>query len=591
MCDQKRLWRVGLATVVLWILSSPVLAQQSISTPLELYAFWSTQYYHCRNVEAPTLNQTLLLKAPIDECFYYIGSPLNRYLAESCEGGQWKRNGGQVWALTKWEEKLWIGTRENPLCTTMGFSGQISPVLTPYAVCEFGQSAWVPPLPNYLGDWRPPSVYVYNTNTGTSRRVAYLEPGSMGGLPLLQGVRGAGAKDGIVFLAALAGTASDNASLVLLAYNSQTEEFLGWKEMYGPDGVRYKNTRKWLNHNGHLYGTAWVEGGGRILRWTGDAAAVKKGDLSTLWHFEEVGRLSQAPANIAVYDGKRLAVGTRPRDTQQVLRGGELWLSPEFSDHLRAEDADNWQVVWSASRYDPDFVTAVATAIGDLAFFDGYLWWGTEMEVEQAWGLHRTLFAKLMPGYPSADEDVAAIYGTWRPTSLFRGRKLETSTPEIDVVYGFSRLPAFQYDAETNQGRWVIVPNRMSKDPLHGLGGFCNWFQLQTYSMAVFQNKLYVGTAENGQRMATGFFSFPDFPRPQEPTRGLWGANLWRFETADAPGVPESLNGMGNYLNAAVRNMIAEDALYIGTGNTSNLATNPNDYIPEGGWELIRLSP
>ncbi len=591
MRERKGLLKIVLGSMFMVILGEAVWAQQPVSVSSELYAFWSSLFYNCRRTEAPTLHATLLLKAPIDECLYGVGSPLNRYLAETCEGGRWKRNGGQVWALTKWQEKLWVGTRENPICTTMGFSNQTTPIFTPFAVCEFGRSYWVPPLPDYLGDWRPPSIYVYNTRTATSRRVAFLEPGSMGGLPLIQGVRGAGVADGIVFLAALSGTSSDNASLVLLAYNSETEEFLGWRPMEGPDGVRYKNTRKWLNHNGHLYGTAWVEGGGRIIRWAGDAAAIKRGDLASLWNFEEVGRLSQAPANIAVYDGKRLVVGTRPRDTTQVLRGGELWLSPEFFDHLTAEDADKWQVVWSASRYDPDLVTAVATAVGDLVFFDGYLWWGTEMEVEQAWGLHKTVYGKLIPGYPSADDELAALYGTWRPTSVFRGKNLETAAPEIDLVYGFSRLPAFQYDSATRQGRWVIAPNRMSKEPLHGLGGFCNWYQLQTYSMAVFQNKLYVGTAENSQRMASGFFSFPDFAKPQEPTRGLWGAELWRFENAHALGVAENLGGIGNYLNAAVRNLLADDALYIGTGNTSNLATIADDDVPEGGWELLQLSP
>uniref|UniRef100_A0A832A4P1 Uncharacterized protein n=1 Tax=Desulfacinum infernum TaxID=35837 RepID=A0A832A4P1_9BACT len=563
-------------------------AEAQINSYWDLYHFWIQAFDSCVRVLSPTLNKALLLKAPIDECFYGVGNPLNQYLATSCPNGRWKRNGGQVWALAKWGDKVWVGTRENAICTTMGFSGVMEPIRTDYAVCEFGQSAFVPPLPDYLGDWRPPSIYVYDVQTGQSRRVAFLTPGSLGGIPLIQGLRGAGAVNGIVFMAGLAGTDSQNASLVLFAYNSDTEEFLGWRALNGPDGTRYKNTRKWLTFKGHLYGSAWVEGGGRIIRWLGDAEAIKKGDVRTLWNFEEVGYLDQAPANMTVYDGKRLAVGTRPKDTNRVLRGGQIWLSPEFQDHLTAQDAFQWKVVWSAAAYEPDTVTAAATAVGDLAFFDGYLWWGTEMQVEQAWGIHKEVYGRLLPGYPSTDQDIAALLGTWRPTSVFRGRHMESENYQVDLLYGFSLLPRFEVNQETGQGRWTLAPNRMGAKPLYGPGGFCNWYQVQTYSMAVFGNRLYVGTSEYSQRMASGFLSLPDFPKPT-PSPELWGADLWRFDSAEAGAVAESLGGIGNYLNAAVRNLLADDALYVGTGNTSNLATDPRDDVPEGGWELIRL--
>jgi hypothetical protein len=334
----------------------------------------------------------------------------------------------------------------------------------------------------------------------------------------------------------------------------------------------------------------WIEGGGRILRWLGNPAAIKGGDYTTLWDFEEVGDLHQPPSNIAVYDGKRLVVGTRPVDSNRILRGGEIWLSPEFDDHLTASDVKSWEVVWSAARYEPDFVTEVASAIGDLHFFDGYLWWGIETLSSGAWGIHKEIYKKVIPDYPSEEEDLAAFYGTWRPTALFRGRNLGTRNEEIDLVYGFSVLPKFTFTAENKSGKWQLVPNRMGgKAPLQGQGGFCNWYQIQTYSMAVYNNQLFVGTNEYSHRILQGLLPIPDFPQPQPPDdKSLWGAELWRFPNAD-PAIAESTSGIGNYLNTAVRNMIADDALYIGTGNTNNLATDPDDDLPEGGWELIKL--
>ena len=36
--------------------------------------------------------------------------------------------------------------------------------------------------------------------------------------------------------------------------------------------------------------------------------------------------------------------------------------------------------------------------------------------------------------------------------------------------------------------------------------------------------------------------------------------------------------------------MISSNALYLGTANPMNLLTDPNDGLPEGGWELIRAA-
>ena len=577
----------GLGIFALFVSPMPASAVSS----QELFDYWANIFSDCPRQENSSLQIELLAKAQIDGCFYGIGDSRNQYLAKTCNNGTWKVNGGQLWGLAKSGNKMWIGTRANPICTTMGASDATDPKLTDCSVCEFGEGPWCPPIPEQFGDWRPPSIYVYNLDTGSYVRKAFLIPGSMGGIPFIHGLRGAGALNGIVFLAGLSGTDKETSAVILFAYNSETEEFLGWHKLKDSAGIDYTNTRKWLTFNGHLYASIWVEeGGGRILRWLGNPTAIKGGDYATLWDFEEVGALDQPPSNITVYDGKRLAVGTRPKNSKKILRGGEIWLSPEFDDHLTASDVKSWKVVWSAARYEPDFVTAVASAIGDTHFFDGYLWWGIETLPAQAWGIHKEIYKKAIPGYPSEEEDLAAFYGTWRPTALFRGRNLGKRNEEIDLVYGFSVLPKFTFTAEDRSGEWQIVPNRMGgKAPLQGPGGFCNWYQTQTYSMAVYNNQLFVGTNEYSHRILHGSLPIPDFPQPQPPDELLWGAELWRFPDADSPAIAESTSGIGNYLNTAVRNMIADDALYIGTANTNNLATDPDDDIPEGGWELLKL--
>ena len=71
-----------------------------------------------------------------------------------------------------------------------------------------------------------------------------------------------------------------------------------------------------------------------------------------------------------------------------------------------------------------------------------------------------------------------------------------------------------------------------------------------------------------------------------------FGADLFFFPTALCPAIPESLDGAGNYTNYGIRTMVSDDeALYLGTANPMNLLTDPDDEIPEGGWELMKLAP
>jgi hypothetical protein len=76
----------------------------------------------------------------------------------------------------------------------------------------------------------------------------------MGGIPLIHGLRGAGALNGIVFLAGLSGLCEQTSTVILFAFNSETEEFLGWHKLKDSAGIDYKNTRKWLAFNGAVVG-------------------------------------------------------------------------------------------------------------------------------------------------------------------------------------------------------------------------------------------------------------------------------------------------------------------------------------------------
>jgi hypothetical protein len=153
-------------------------------------------------------------------------------------------------------------------------------------------------------------------------------------------------------------------------------------------------------------------------------------------------------------------------------------------------------------------------------------------------------------------------------------------------LYGSARLP--QYAADEG---WQIVDNNMSQVPAYGSAGFGNFFNNYTWWMEVFDDRLFVGTMDFLYLGAAGIrdmFNFPDvLTRTFER---FYGADLWAFPSRRAPAAPVSMSGVGNFTNYGIRTMVTTpDALYLGTANPMNLLTDPDDEMPDGGWELIRL--
>ena len=155
-------------------------------------------------------------------------------------------------------------------------------------------------------------------------------------------------------------------------------------------------------------------------------------------------------------------------------------------------------------------------------------------------------------------------------------------------------------------GKWVFKENKTGK-PLYGSAGFGNPFNSYTWSMAVHDNKLFVGTmdysytfAVNINTLLTNLLRLVMFKMPtlyELNTEYLplkesynYGADLFYFKDNNSPAVAVTKDGFGNYSNFGIRTMVANDSgLYIGVSNPFNILTNKNDNSPEGGFELRRL--
>jgi hypothetical protein len=313
--------------------------------------------------------------------------------------------------------------------------------------------------------------------------------------------------------------------------------------------------------------------------------------------FETVGTLPDGiGAYITSHEG-RLFVGTWSTGNPESVAG--IFRSPIVPRRgLTASHAALWKKVWSATDYEPDRAIAATYATGALASFDGALYWGTMHVPWQATAVALSAY-QYMP--VTNEEWTNTVVGTFRTAAIFRGRQFNRhGRRHIDLLYGEPQLPAFQAATATEPARWVRVNNNMPpghRTPLYGLSGFNNAYNNYTWSMAVWNNRLWVGTMDWSQPAEQGteqIFESVLQPIPIDISlffaAQIFGGDLFSFQDSRSPAVAESAAGVGNPTSYGIRNMVATaQSLFVGMANASNLLTSATG--PKGGWELIELSP
>lgn len=564
-------------------------------------------------INSLTVGAALLAKATPDQCYSAIGEDPAGTAPDSCAAGsQPKVNEAYIWGLAKSGDQLFFGTVANTNCLVQGgYLQSTDPVETASYVCEFGQSALVrngiPPLlpantlPAALGDWRPPSLYRYDLTNDTLANLDLpppLDP-ARGRLAQTIGIRAAGSLDGVVILAGPA--LSLGGGINLFAFDDNGA-FIDSTNIPG-----YSNIRKSIVASGHLYfgvgtyrdisdGAPTQQSTGRILRWAGDAA--------NPFIFEEVGVVSSSVAELVEHEG-RIFVTTWPEPTSLTNGSNEragLFMSPPIpgSGGLPSVPADDitWTSAWSVDDYEADALTAATYGGGALASFDGYLFWGTMHVPGLSTLVHgaarQTVCDAIVPPDASCDptDTTALVLGSERAISIFRGQNFDT-TPEINLLYGYAEMPVYNPITDT----FTQTPNRLGDVPDFGTAGFNNPLNNYTWTMSVFDDRLWVGTMDWGWLIGLGDVADAAGLTPIQAAAAelvstqLAGADLWYFVSGGSPALPESLAGVGNPSNYGIRTMLAtEDSLYLGTANPMNLLVGLDGGLA-GGWELIELTP
>ncbi|GIJ47825.1 hypothetical protein Val02_47110 [Virgisporangium aliadipatigenens] len=533
----------------------------------------------------PEFRHELLAKAQPDECFNGVGQPYPA--GPPCTAGQAKVNQAYVWGTALAGNRLWFGTGANLHCLTSGRTLDFKePTLNDDWVCEYGRSQIAqrnPNLPHYLGDHRMPRLYMYDVRNRSLTEKTSAVTATPAGLQMLQataGIRSAGTHRGVVFFAG----PSISATMNMFAFDADTGAYLGAKNFTG-----YGNIRHFLVADGALYAGVGVGAngslGGHVLRWVGSKADP--------FAFVSVANLTAQAADLAFHDG-RVFVTTWPASAAAGAADEEtsgeapsplaaVWMSPRLSTGapgLDPADADGWQQVWSVTEYEPDLVTSHTYALGGLASYGGYLYWGTMHVPLKATTAHLEL-------YPPKDEagTRATIENTQRATVIFRGKDFGSSRERTELLYGAAQLPAYDPAAAGGAGAWNPVATGYT--PKYGSAGFGEPFLNYTWKMVVSAGKLFVGTmdwsylAKELQTPLTGINIDP----------AKFGGDLYVFDSTTRPARAVDKTGLGNYLNYGVRNMVADGStLYLGMADPMNLRTDPDDDVPQGGWELVKLT-
>ncbi|MEU4238050.1 hypothetical protein [Actinoplanes sp. NPDC026619] len=469
--------------------------------------------------------------------------------------------------MTRVGTQVWFGTGANVHCLTSGGSlGEDEPVVNDDYVCEYGESQVVknhPTVPGELGDVRPPQVWLYDAQAGAlTNQTASVTGASAEDETRLRntlGLRSAGNLDGVVLFA---GPSLSN-TLNVFAFDAATHRFLGSRTL-----LLYSNARTFLVAGDELYlGVGAGQGGGRngaVLRWAGNAV--------TPFVFDKVADLPAQAADLAYLDGHIYATtwGATNATTTGQLAG--VWKSPELP--IRPWQNRQWTQVFDVSRYETDPVIRTTYGLGGVAAYGGYLYWGTMHVPLQGTLRHQAT-------YPQPTDEAVRLQArnSQRALSIWRGKDLGTPNQKIDLLYGETALPAYAPDTAT----WSAVPTGWT--PLYGRSGFGNSTNNYTWRMTVAGDRLYVAT------MDWSYLVHDLLPQAPPTDPALWGADLWMFPAAGEAAQPINTTGLGNYLNYGIRNMAADgNDLYLGMANPMNLRTDPTDNVPEGGWELLKLT-
>lgn len=538
-----------------------------------------------------------VFQAPVDEAYYGLASPDNRYVPEGLSesaleeikqnGGQGKRNGSYVWGMGTYKDKLFWSTNNNYLCM-QGYGNFVQPGKgdnAPYEnscwVCEYGQSAYAKEAyeegdeNSKYADIRPPRMYSYDTKTGI---VTDITP-SIADYPLLkncQGLRSCGVHNGVVFFGGPGLYASDwdsKVSAAFVAYDADNDRILSTSSMDNVDGCKVVNVRRWRVINNVLYVTVGLTHPttgkkiGALLRWYGD-----KNDP---WKFHIVGLVDKEAAELA-YFNNRIYIGTWGT-VSAVNVSPEL---PEGGFTPVGINSDMWPEIWTTESAEPTKTLGRSlTSVAGFHEWRDHLYWGVFCP-----NYYILSSALATYGDLTSPDALAFILGNYRTPSFWRLDK----DNNCEMLYGDTSNPKPVYNWKGNIEKWELEPNGLTAK--WGRGGFGNLCTIYVWAMQQYNDNLYIGTMDLSNlavAAASKLLGDESFDTLSKLLTGLdtsdEGFELLRMTDEEEAPKFITQNGFNNAEQYGVRNLeVLNNKLMLGSASMSSLKDN-------GGWHVLSL--
>lgn len=538
-----------------------------------------------------------VFQAPVDEAYYGLASPDNKYVPEGLsesaleeikqKGGQGKRNGSYVWGMGTYKDKLFWSTNNNYLCM-QGYGNFVQPGKgdnAPYEnscwVCEYGQSAYAKEAyeegdeNSKYADIRPPRMYSYDTKTGI---VTDITP-SIADYPLLkncQGLRSCGVHNGVVFFGGPGLYASDwdsKVSAAFVAYDADNDRILSTSSMDNVDGCKVVNVRRWRVINNVLYVTVGLTHPttgkkiGALLRWYGD-----KNDP---WNFHIVGLVDKEAAELA-YFNNRIYIGTWGT-VSAVNVSPEL---PEGGFTPVGINSDMWPEIWTTESAEPTKTLGRSlTSVAGFHEWRDHLYWGVFCP-----NYYILSSALATYGDLTSPDALAFILGNYRTPSFWRLDKDNT----CEMLYGDTSNPKPVYNWKGNIEKWELEPNGLTAK--WGRGGFGNLCTIYVWALQQYNDNLYIGTMDLSNlavAAASKLLGDESFDTLSKLLTGLdtsdEGFELLRMTDEEEAPKFITQNGFNNAEQYGVRNLeVLNNKLMLGSASMSSLKDN-------GGWHVLSL--
>jgi len=577
-----------------------------------------------------------LARAPVDEAFYGLGDPRNRWFASPADpalrqaleaGAKPKRNGGYVWAMTASGSDLWFGTNHNGWCGWLMVSGLFEPGANSSWVCEThrsafrhqkdsqGQALYPPQAPPVQADWRPPGIYRLDTRSQQLTQLQSEDPRFHELMRRSYGFRAAATHAGLVFMAATP-IGLTRAEVYLFAIEAATGRLVDVAVLPGYLNVREMRVLAHADGSAALYMLAGPEifpgpSANHLLRWRGTAAAPFSGGSAPTPGWEVVGDLQGVGIGVSLlaFD-ERILLSTWPSAAQPAGLYEAHMPAAGFSAALPAR----FSKLLDATQLEADPVVARTWLLSPLAQHEGWFYWGTMHPTGMS---HQALSAV----YPALKRDEESIRKSHRRASLYRSRFDGQGPLVTELLYGEARQWAYVrpqgsmtggsagpasggssggaaggstgLPAGSPAGTWQLQAPALALAPRHGASGFGETFLDYVWTFATWQGSLVVGTfdvsggvqtlmRENADAVKSSVLSIIGSAAAPESLHP--GFDLYRLDPSTGRASALTRDGFGNPASTGVRNMIVLDQdLYLGTSSHSNLDDR------QGGWEILRL--